>query len=98
MPYEIDFIGISKNKATQDADAISLRWKNDDGSYTVGVIDVGFGKHGKALVEHINQYYFDDEYNLLPKKDKIIDFIIVTHTDNDHTIGLPQLLCILKLP
>ena len=40
MPYEIDFIGL--NKETKDATAICMRWKNWDGSYTVGVFDGGF--------------------------------------------------------
>lgn len=97
MPYEIDFIGIKKDdisasKNLKDADAICLRWKNTDGSYTVGVVDGGFENHGKALVQHMNRYYFNDLYNCKTAKEKVVDFMVVTHPDQDHTIGLKQVL------
>ena len=30
MGYEVDFIGVKNTKAKQDADAIVLRWKEND--------------------------------------------------------------------
>ena len=47
MPYEIDFIGLSKE--TKDAAAICMRWKNWDDSYTVGVFDGGFTEYSEQL-------------------------------------------------
>lgn len=29
MAYEIDFIGVRKDLAKKDADAIAIRWKNE---------------------------------------------------------------------
>lgn len=84
MAYEIDFIGV--NEETQDATAISIRWKNQDGSYTVGVVDGGFSTHGKTLKEHLNKYYFEDS------EDKIIDFIVCSHPHQDHAAGLTEIL------
>lgn len=56
MPYEMDFIGI--NQETQDATAISMRWKNEAAGYTVGVFDGGLTEYGDALKSHMEQYYF----------------------------------------
>ena len=96
MPYEIDFIGVNKEQAAKDADAICLRWKNYDqygnAVYKVGVVDGGFENHGKAIVRHMNRYYFNDWGGNKKPDEKVIDFMIVTHSDNDHTIGLKQVL------
>ncbi len=96
MAYEIDFIGVSKEKCKQDADAICLRWKIKDElgniNYIIGVVDGGFEAHGDAMTDHMNQYYFNDSMGILEKSEKEIDFIIVTHPDQDHTIGLLKIL------
>ena len=97
MAYEIDFIGVTKDKASKDADAICLRWKSGidhygNQLYKVGVIDGGFEAHGDALVKHLNKYYFNDKEAKKSKADKIIDFMMVTHPDQDHTIGLKKVL------
>ena len=70
MAYEIDFIGVGADEATQDADAICLRWKyrinsNGNPQYKVGVVDGGFEAHGIAMINHMNRYYFDDEDNIM---------------------------------
>lgn len=97
MAYEIDFIGVSKEKSAKDADAICLRWK--DGTdrfgnelYKIGVIDGGFEAHGDALVKHMNEYYFDDKNNEKSTCNKVVDFMIITHADQDHTIGIKKVL------
>ena len=91
MAYEIDFIGVGTDKATKDADAICLRWKNGiifgTQAYKIGVIDGGFEAHGDAMVKHMNQYYFDDVDGNKDIDEKIIDFMVITHPDQDHTIG-----------
>ena len=97
MAYEIDFIGVSAEKASKDADAICLRWKvgydrYDNPKYKVGVIDGGFNAHGEAMVEHMNMYYFDDADEEKSLSDKIIDFIVVTHPDQDHTNGIINII------
>lgn len=39
MAYEIEFIGIDEE--SKDADAIAIRWKNENNTYTIGVYDGG---------------------------------------------------------
>ena len=97
MAYEIDYIGVKADKDTKDADAICLRWKtgialNGMPIYKVGVIDGGFEAHGNAMIAHMNQYYFDDAEGVKSKEKKTIDFVVVTHPDQDHAIGLKQVL------
>ena len=57
MKYEIDFIGVSKDKTSTNADAICFRWENHDG-YKIAVYDVGLKVYGEKLVDHLNKYYF----------------------------------------
>lgn len=40
----------------------------------------------------MNRYYFNDLYNCKSAKEKVVDFMVVTHPDQDHTIGLKQVL------
>ncbi|MGN0149458.1 MAG: MBL fold metallo-hydrolase [Clostridia bacterium] len=82
MKYELDFIGIDEE--TKDADAIGIHWIEND-AHTIGVYDGGFSVHGNALKNIIEKYYFTDD-----KKD--IDFIICSHSDQDHVNGLKVLL------
>lgn len=84
MAYELDFIGV--NKKTDDATAISIRWKNPDGSYTVGVFDGGTAAYGDVLKDHMIQYYFDGQ------EGGYIDFVICSHPHNDHATGLKTIL------
>ena len=92
MAYEVDFIGVPRKDAEKDADAICFRWKLEDGTYKIGVYDAGFQAHGKAMVRHINKYYFADENDFMDKKDKVIDYVFVSHPHNDHTGGIPEIL------
>ncbi len=84
MGYEIEFIGV--NKELQDADAICMRWEKENGEYIVGVFDAGFKAHGEALVEHIKKYYFNNNDG------GIIDFIICSHSHQDHVGGIKEIL------
>lgn len=84
MAYELDFIGV-KNK-TQDADAVGIRWKREDGSYVIGVYDGGIEEYGKELAKHIGTYYFSGETG------SMLDFVICSHSDQDHVSGLKEIL------
>lgn len=84
MAYELDFIGVDKE--TDDATAIGMRWKNPDGSYTVGVFDGGTSAYGEALKDHMIQYYFDGQ------EGGYIDFVICSHPHGDHSMGLRTIL------
>lgn len=84
MGYEIEFIGV--NEELKDADAICMRWEKENGQYTIGVFDGGFKVHGEALKNHIQKYYFDNN------DDGVIDFVICSHSDQDHVCGLKEVL------
>lgn len=92
MSYEVDFIGVG-SEAKKDANAICFRWLDSTDYwgrpiYKVGVFDGGFEAHGKKMVEHMNQYYF----NSSSYREKVIDFVFVSHPDQDHTIGIKTIL------
>lgn len=87
MGYEIDFIGVKNAKAKKDADAIVLRWKEND-KYKICVYDGGFKVHGEEMVEHLNKYYYAD----VAESERVIDAVIVSHPDQDHTSGLIEVL------
>ena len=83
--YEIDFIGVG-DEVKKDADAITIRWKDDNGDYKIAVYDGGLQAHGDKMVEHLNEYYFSDS------TDKVIDCVICSHSDLDHASGLKRIL------
>lgn len=85
MAYEIDFISVKESESKQDADAILIRWKEGN-SYKIAVYDGGFQAHGEKMQSHLNSYYFDSD------QDKVIDAVIVSHPDQDHTSGLKTIL------
>lgn len=85
MAYEVDFISVSDSKSKQDADAIVIRWKYGE-DYKIAVYDGGLQAHGEKMRDHLNCYYFDDN------QDKVIDAVIVSHSDQDHTSGLKTIL------
>lgn len=96
MSYEIDFIGVG-SEAKQDADAFCFRWADGYGKdgnplYKIGVFDGGFEPHGKAMAQHLNKYYFDDANGEKPRDEKVIDFVFVSHADQDHVSGLKEIL------
>lgn len=70
----------------KDADAIAIRWKDKNDNYKIAVYDGGLQAHGDKMVEHLNEYYFSD------LNDKIIDCVICSHSDLDHTSGLKHIL------
>ena len=82
MKYELDFIGV--NEETKDADAIGIHWIEND-IRTIGIYDGGFSTHGNQLKSIIEKFYFTKD-----KKD--IDFVICSHSDQDHVTGLKVLL------
>lgn len=85
MAYEIDFVGVG-DECKKDADAIALRWKDLFGNYKIAVYDGGLQAHGEKLEQHLNQYYFDKD------AEKVIDYVICSHSDSDHTSGLKNIL------
>ena len=83
MNYEIDFIGI--NEEGKDASATCFRFFSEKHQrYIVGVYDGGFKAHGEALVKLLNKHYFMDDDS------PFIDFVICSHSDNDHASGLTE--------
>jgi len=84
MKYEIDFIGI--NEDSKDASAVCFRFYSEENQrYIVGVYDGGFKAHGEALVKLLNKYYFQDD------PEPSIDFVICSHSDDDHASGLTEI-------
>ncbi|MER6426107.1 MBL fold metallo-hydrolase [Streptomyces sp. NPDC001137] len=83
MGYEIDFLPVGEE--SKGGDAIVLRYGNLHGKreeQTVIVIDGGYTECGDALVEHIKERYGTDR----------LDYVISTHTDQDHICGLKTVL------
>lgn len=79
MGYEVDFLAVGDEG--KSGDAIALRFGNLEGSrseQTVVVIDGGYIKSGEDLVSHIKSHYLTD----------VVDLVILTHPDSDHTSGL----------
>lgn len=85
MAYEVDFIGVG-SIVKKDADAIAIRWKDNNDIYHIGIYDGGLQAHGEKMVEHIKKYYFEGNNNTY------IDFIICSHSDSDHTSGLKYVI------
>lgn len=83
MAYEIDFLAVGENG--KSGDAITLRFgdlEKAGDQQAVVVIDGGFCDTGKLLLDHIGTYY----------KTKVIDLVICTHPDGDHSGGLKYVL------
>lgn len=86
--YEVDFLAVGDGEKC--GDAIALRIGNllaNAPQQTVVVIDGGFKDSGAALVQHIRDYY----------KTEVVDAVISTHPDNDHTSGLEAVLTELEV-
>lgn len=71
MGYEIEMLNVG------NADAIILRYFNNQGTEYVVVIDAGNKNDGKKVVDQINRFTVQ----------KYIDLAICTHPDNDHIGG-----------
>ncbi len=83
LSYEVDVIGVGKE--SKSGDAIALRWGNLHGNRNeqkVVLIDGGFEKSGKDVVNHIKHYYGTE----------LIDLVVSTHPDRDHVNGLHVVL------
>ncbi len=85
MAYEVDFVGIKDSG--KDADAIAMRWQTQAGKYVNGVYDGGTKGYGEELQNILNQYYFDSNEDT-----KELDFVICSHSDQDHASGLKGIL------
>lgn len=89
--YEIDFIGVSQNQSSTNADAICFRWETSCG-YKIAVYDVGLKSYGEELVQHLNRYYFNDPNNVCNKIEKKIDYLIISHPHQDHVSGFDDVI------
>ncbi len=77
--FEIDFLDVESSKS---GDAIPLRYQLN-GEISIHVVDGGFQDTGEKVVSHIRTFYNDA---------KVIDNVVVSHPDEDHTGGLTQVL------
>lgn len=83
MGIEVDFLGVGDGE--RGGDAIALRFGNLHGPRSeqhVVVIDGGWSDTGKDLTTLIRQHYATD----------VVDLVISTHPDADHSNGLIVLL------
>ncbi len=87
MDYEVDFIGVKDKECSSDALAVCIRWKDYNGIFHVGIYDAGYEAHGSSMQEFLNNYYFNNVSG-----DKVIDFVCVSHTDQDHEGGNKTIL------
>lgn len=79
--YEIDFLPVGDGE--NSGDAIAMRFvRPDTGGYAHVIIDAGFRDDGKALVEHVKEYYGTSS----------IDLAILTHPDGDHIGGMGEVV------
>lgn len=88
MGYEIDYLPVGDGE--RGGDAIVLRYGNLHGGrdeQNIVVIDGGTKESGKALVEHIKNYYKTD----------YVDTVICSHIHSDHASGLTEVLEKLKV-
>lgn len=83
MGFEVDFLAVGEGE--RSGDAIVLRFGNLRGGrqdQRVVVIDGGTQESGEKLVGHIREYFRTD----------IVDAVISTHPDCDHSSGLTVVL------
>lgn len=77
--YFIDFVGVDSPRSGSSA----IFYFENGYSRDITLIDAGYASTSENLINHINTYYGPDTY---------IDNIIVTHNDNDHAGGVPNIL------
>lgn len=77
--YEIDFLAV---ETKQSGDAITLRYSYGGGE-VIQVVDGGFTDMGAKILEQIDTHY---------RAGATIDFVVLTHPDNDHAAGLKHVL------
>lgn len=78
--YEIDLLPVGEGE--KSGDAITVRWGNAATGYKVMVVDGGTKDAGKKLVEHIKTNYGTT----------VVDYMVCTHPDNDHSSGLRMVM------
>ncbi|MFC2254801.1 ComEC/Rec2 family competence protein [Labrys portucalensis] len=77
--FEIDFLDVETKKS---GDAICIRYQQGD-TVTIHVVDGGYQSTSDKIISHLDTHY---------GKDCIIDHVVVTHNDGDHTGGLIKIL------
>src|SRR5687768_2696766 len=80
MDYEIEFFPVGD--ASRAGDAITVRYF-DGTEFRVIVVDGGTDASGQAVVDHIRRYYGPNT---------VVDEVISTHPDTDHSCGLRTVL------
>jgi beta-lactamase superfamily II metal-dependent hydrolase len=73
--YEVDFLPVGDG----NADAICVRYGNDQTGYWLHVIDGGFTDTSDTIINHIESNY-GAHYK--------VTHLVLTHADNDHACGL----------
>ncbi len=81
--YEIDFLDVETKKS---GDAIALRYEVN-GVRAVHLIDTGYQQTGPSIVKHVRDHYGTD----------VVDNLVITHCDGDHTGGAVHVLENLKV-
>ena len=74
MKYEIDFLPVGEGSG----DAIVIRYGDDEGGYSLHVVDGGRTATADTIATHIDKYY--PGYH--------IDHMVLSHADDDHATGL----------
>lgn len=80
--YEIDFLPVHTSKS---GDAIALRYTSNGYQY-IHVVDGGYYSTGPTLAKHITKYYGQNGQK------PFINYVVVTHPDQDHAEGLQTIL------
>jgi beta-lactamase superfamily II metal-dependent hydrolase len=83
---EIDFLPVGNGEKSGDAIAFRYGDFSDAQKQYIVVIDGGTLDSGKALVEHIKEFY-----------GSYVDLVVLTHPDGDHSSGLREVLNELKV-
>lgn len=77
--FEVEFHDVHRSKS---GDAITIRY-GIHGMTSVHVVDGGYTDTGEFVANHINKYY---------GQGTVIDHVVATHNDSDHTAGLFHIL------
>ncbi|MBA4105112.1 MAG: competence protein ComEC [Pirellula sp.] len=77
--FEIDFLDVETDVS---GDAITVRYEIN-GETAIHVVDAGYQVTGESVVDHLNTYYGNDCH---------VNRVIVSHSDGDHSGGIPIVL------
>lgn len=79
--YEVDYLYVGEKSNT--GDAIAMRFTRPDTlTEAVVIIDGGFHETGDRLADHVRNYYDKN----------VVDLVVCTHPDDDHIMGLFEVL------